>query len=130
MRLYAITFNEANPVSSKLKEYYLALLIASTIFIIVPVIANITQCYFEFKQWNSDILFRNSLLSEWIKKNVKICYFISVICGSSFSAIALCNSYLYQINAFSMGLPMYHQRSFKTKRFFSIVLLEVKYWYI
>ena len=49
---------------------------------------------------------------------------MSAVTGSAFSAIALCNSYLFQLPIFCMGLPYYHQLKFQNKRFFSVVLLE------
>ena len=60
----------------------------------------------------------------WIKDNLRTLYFLSAISGSSFSAIALCNSYLFQLPVFCMGLPYYHQSKFQNKRFFFVVLIE------
>ena len=86
---------------------------------------NIIQLHLEISKWRDDQVLQLTGVPQWIKSNVKFLYFISALCGSSFSAISLCNSYLLFLNMFSMGLPQHHKAIFATKRFFSIVLFEV-----
>ena len=84
------------------------------------------QLHFEISKWISDPILANTEVKLWIKSKVKTLYFISIISGSSFSAIALVNSNLFQLSIFTMGLSRYHKSIFRNKRFFSVVLLEVE----
>ena len=106
---------------------YLLLFCASIMFIIIPLFVNVGQLHNEIKHWrdnqNETV---NSQACIWIKSRIKIIYIITFICGSSFSTISLCNSYLFQLNIFSMGLSKKQLAIFKNKRIFSVVLLEVK----
>ena len=86
---------------------------------------NIAQLHSEISKWRDDEVLQLTGVPHWIKINVKFLYFITAICGSSFSAVSLCNSYLLFFNVFSMGLPQHHKSIFASKRFFSIVLFEV-----
>eukprot|EP01083_Nonionella_stella_P244968 852099_1 len=49
---------------------------------------------------------------------------LSVVTGSSFAAVTLLNSYLFQLNMFDMGLSRRQLKQFGTKRVYSIVMLE------
>ena len=68
----------------------------------------------------------NVAVNLYIQKHIKLIYFITFICGSSFSAVSLCNSYLFQLDTFSMGLSRKQMAIFRNKRIFSVVLLEVE----
>ena len=125
MKLYVLTFDGIGEND----KYYFILFILSCIFLIAPLISNILQLHFEISKWQKDTILRKTGVSNWIKSNVRLLYFVSVISGSSFSAISLCNSYLFQLSVFSMGLSKYHQSIFQNKRFYSVVLLEVEYNY-
>ena len=113
--------------SGKYNNYYLWLMISAILFLVLPVGMNVYQLHSEIARWNKDLILRDTALNRWIKNRMKMLYFMSVICGSAFSAIELCNSYLFKLSLFSMGLSQYHKTMFQTKRFFSIVLLEVKF---
>ena len=121
LKLYLLSFDEVNTYN---QEYYFILLILSMAFVIIPLISNIIQLHFEILKWRGDSILKQTGVIKWIRSNVKLLFFVSVVCGSSFSAIALCNSYLLQLGFFSMGLSRYHRAIFQNKRFFSIVLLE------
>ena len=56
-------------------------------------------------------------------QNFYILYLI--ISGSSFTAVELCNSGLFSIRLFSMGLNKRQLALFRNKRVFTVVLLEV-----
>ena len=101
--------------------YYFFLCIASFAFIVIPLFVNITQLHKEMKKW------AELGVSRWIKSRMMLIYMISVVCGSSFSAISLFNSYLFRLPVFCMGLSKHQGALFEHKRFFSIVLLEVKF---
>ena len=114
--------------------YYFVLFIASIFFILIPVVFNIYQLHQEISEWNRDSeTDRKSLsslqVSRWIKTRIKMVYMLSFVSGSSFSAIALLNCYLFSLDMFSMGLSKQQSASFQNKRIFSVVLLEVKLAY-
>ena len=114
-------------------------------FIVIPLFANVFQLNREISKWNKDACAEvetdkknttnamhqththdtTTRVRTWIKSRIKLVYFLSFICGSSFSTITLCNSCLYQLNVFSMGLSKKQMAIFQNKRIFSIVCLEV-----
>ena len=114
-------------------EYYVTLFILSAIFIILPLVVNIFQLQIEIKKWtiikdkneNKLVLKRHAEMYAWIKSKIKVIYFVTLIAGSSFSSIALFNSYLFRLNIFSMGLTKKQIAVFQNKRIFSVVLMEV-----
>ena len=109
---------------SDFDSYYLGLCVLSVIFLVIPLLTNILQLHFEISKWSKDQVLSTTPVRGWIRSRVKFLYCIAVLCGSSFSAIQLCNSYLFKLSLFSMGLSRYHKNLFQTKRFASIVLLE------
>ena len=123
--MYIIVFEDKGSNDDYTDSFWFPLLfLCSICFLIVPLLCNVLQLHFEVLKWLKDPALKNTQAYHWVKTKVKLLYFISVICGSSFSAIALCNSYLLQLSPFSMGLSRYHRSIFQNKRFFSIVLLE------
>ena len=100
------------------------LLSCSIFFIIVPLFANIYQLQVEIKRWMSDPDSKQ-VIRAWMRYNMRILYLLSFISGSAFSAVELCNSYLFQLPLFSMGLSQRDTAFFKNQRIFTIVLLEV-----
>ena len=70
---------------------------------------------------------RRAEIYAWIKPRIKLIYFMTFVSGSSFSTIALFNSYLFKLDVFSMGLTRKQRAIFQNKRIFSVVLLEVEY---
>ena len=109
---------------NRYKDSYAILFWSSLVFIVIPLCVNITQLHMALTSWTNDTIIEYTSASQWIKQRTKLLYLLSAICGSSFSAIALCNSYLLQLSVFSMALSQYHQRLFARKRFFSIILFE------
>ena len=107
-------------------EDYFVLMILCIVFIVVPILANLFQLHLEIGKWTQDAVLQGTEVPLWIKSKIKFVYLLAIFCGSSFSAIALVNSYLFQLNTFSMGLSQFHKSIFQNKRFFSIVLFEVK----
>ena len=86
---------------------------------------NIIPLHLEISKWTQNDILKQTAVPQWIKRHTKVLYLLSVVTGSSFSAISLCNSYLFKWDVFSMGLPHYHRSVFQNTRFFSVVLLEV-----
>ena len=99
-------------------------------FIIIPLIINVYQLHNQIKQWNMDESkykykrHSNNEVCVWINSKIKLIYLLTFICGSSFSMIALCNCYLFQLSVFSMGLSRRQKAVFRNKRIFSVVLME------
>ena len=120
-RLFVLSLDE----DSKFALYYFVLFVLALVFLIVPLFSNVLQLYYEIGKWSKDPVLQPTPVSGWIRSKVKFLYFVSIVCGSSFSAVQLCNSYLFKMKIFSMGLSRYHKNRFQTQRFASIVLLEV-----
>ena len=115
-------------IDDQFEEYYMIYTIlfgASVIFIVLPMIINLIQLHNELSKWITDPILSHTEVPLWILTYVKMLYFISVITGSSFNAVSLLNSNLFQWPIFEMGLSRFHRARFQNKRFFSIVLLEV-----
>ena len=109
---------------------YFWLFIASVTFIVLPLFCNVFQLSKEIETWkkeSNDEIFGSSEVYSWVRGRIKLIYIISFICGSSFSAVALLNSYLFKLELFSMGLSRKQRFVFENKRIFSIVFLEVCY---
>ena len=92
------------------------------IFIIVPATITLAQLHKAIKKWKRV----SDDLNVWISENVTILYMMSMISGSSFSAVGLCNSNLFNLEKFDMGLSRTQIMSFGAKRIYSTVLMEVE----
>ena len=97
--------------------------ISAIIFLILPIFCNIFQLHSEIKDWLRDVDTRH-IVEPFIDAHLRALYLISLICGSSFSAIELCHSHLFGLKVFDMGLNSRQRSIFKNKRIFSIVALE------
>ena len=98
----------------------LSLLISSIVFIVFPVIITLFQLSHQMKKWQ-----RIDDIGAWTTDNVTMLYIISVITGSSFAAVQLCTSNLFNMSQFDMPLSKIQIEKYRTKRVYSIVLLEV-----
>ena len=115
--------------------YFLVLFIFSLVFILLPIVFNVYQLHSEISKWNTDVANSNGNMStkqvsRWIESRIKFVYVLSFITRSTFSSIALLNSYLFQLEIFGMGLSKRQKASFQNKQIFSVVLLEVKFLYV
>ena len=103
------------------RDIFLWLFIASLIFIIVPIIVSMAQLWHQMnKHWIKD-----DHIKLWLKENTKLLFLLSFLCGSSFTAIELMNSDLFQIYLFSMALSKEQLHRYMAKSIYSIVILEV-----
>ena len=68
---------------------------------------------------------KNDQIKLWLIENSKILFILSILCGSSFTAIELMNSNLFQIYSLSMGLSREQIHRYMAKSVYSIVFLEV-----
>ena len=92
-------------------------------FVIAPLMANLFQLNKEIRKWVTDNDTRG-ILQPWILKHGKTLYAITILAGSAFSAVELCDSHLFQLSIFCLNIPQRQKQIFKNKRIFSIVLLE------
>ena len=74
--------------------------------------------------WSKDQHYGNSIRA-WLTTYSKILYFLSIITGSGFSATEICNSNLFGLPFFNMGLSRVDMQYFRHRRIFSTVLGEV-----
>ena len=102
---------------------YIIVFIISLIFIIFPILYNIFQLHKEISIWINDVDI-NSVIILWIEQNIKYLYFVSIIFGSSFTAIELSNCGLFCLNKCNMGLNKHQLAIFANKRLFSVILFE------
>eukprot|EP01084_Bolivina_argentea_P275640 470118_1 len=106
--------------------------ILSICFIFIPTITTIFQLYHEMKKhWLKD-----NKLRAWLSDNTALIYFVSIITGSSFTSVELFNSYLFNLERFDMGLDKKSLMRYRTKRVYSVVMLEncpqllLQSWYL
>ena len=81
---------------------------------------------FQVYYFSKHIWFYNDKAREWLIKYAKLLYITSVFTGSSFTAIDIMNSNIFGLSYFEMGLSNKQIAAFKTRRIYSVVLLEVK----
>ena len=124
MKLYLFMIDDNHDID-EYQLIYTVLFSCSIIFIFIPLIFNLFQLQRELSKWLNDPILLHTEAPVWILSFMRLLYFVSIISGSSFSAVALFNSNLFQLKIFGMGLSRYHKTMFANKRFFSVVLLEV-----
>eukprot|EP01083_Nonionella_stella_P083952 232214_1 len=94
--------------------------VLSASFIVIPVVITLVQLWKHMnKHWMKD-----DKLRSWLSENTKLLYFVSIMTGSSFSAVELFNSNLFSLEQFDMGLSRSQLMGYQYKRVYSIVLLE------
>merc|ERR1712157_10151 len=86
----------------------------------IPVLISLYQLYrASSKKW-----IENNRIREWLKTYTKLLYMVSIVTGSSFSAIQIFNSNLFGLDVFYMGLTRNHILAFSAKKLHSIILFE------
>ena len=85
---------------------------------------NFLQLHRSIQRWVSDIETKQ-IVAPWIQKNLRMLYAMCMLFGSAFTAISICNSNLFHLSIFNMGLNRRQKALFKNKRIFSTILLEV-----
>eukprot|EP01084_Bolivina_argentea_P109463 195666_1 len=101
---------------------FYSLMISSVIFIIFPIIMSYMQLLNQIK--NKWMKVGKNELRQWLTRYVFVLYFLSIIAGSSFTAIKLCQSNLFGLKIFDIPLTKGEIIEFQTKRVFSIILFE------
>ena len=118
-----MVFGDKNEFTSDntLDFIYVLIFYASMFFIVLPAIISVLQLYLHSnKHW-----LQNDHTRSWLSKYSKLLLLLSLGAGSSFAAVALLSSDLFQLRIFNMGLTDREIRKFNTKRMWSIVLFEV-----
>merc|ERR1712087_361249 len=93
---------------------------ASVLFILVPVVLNIVNLF----KFQNKLVKTNDRYRPWFEDYIMILFFLSFICGSTFSAVELANSNLFGLRMFSMGLSKRDMMRFKQNRLWSVVVAE------
>ena len=104
------------------------------IFVLIPWTLNIIIMVKSQKQWMQDNSIKYAV-SYWLVSNSKMLVILTIICGSAFAAIDLCNSGAFGMDMFNMGLTERHVKKFHGNKIFSTVLFEnlpqvtIQIWY-
>ena len=93
------------------------------LFIVLPLIGNLVQLHNEIQMWVSDVYSKHTV-QAWIRSYLRFLYMITIICGSAFAAVDICNSNIFHLPMFNMGLNKRQLAIFKNQRILSTVLLE------
>ena len=93
------------------------------LFIILPLIGNLIQLHNEIQVWISDVYSKHTI-QAWIGSYLRVLYMITILFGSAFAAIDICNSNLFHLSIFNMGLNKRQRAIFKNQRILSTVLFE------
>ena len=92
-------------------------------FLLISLLLSLKQLNKEIKLWLTDVDTKQ-ILHSWITSYIKSLYFLSILTGSVFSTVELCNSNLFGLDIFYMNLPRRSKQTFKNQRIFSIIILE------
>ena len=110
------------------KVYWkLVIFITSVTFIVAPIFTSYVQLYKSITIWLRDIETQRTTKS-WMQMHLQSLYTLSILFGSAFAAIEICNSNLFHLSVFNMKLSRRQKAVFRNKRMFSTVLLRVKCW--
>ena len=105
------------------KEGHLTMFGLSFIFLFGPLGMALFQLHKEIKQWIMDPEMCK-IIQSWISDHMTVLLVLSIIFGSSFSAIEFCNSNLFQLRICYMNLPRIYRRRFKQRRWQSVIIFE------
>ena len=111
------------PDEELLSTHKWILLSFGTLFIILPVIANLIQLHHEIQEWMRNTYSQHTV-QPWIQSHLRFLYMLSILCGSAFAAVNICNSNLFHLSIFNMGLNKRQKATFKNERLLSNVILE------
>ena len=92
-------------------------------FLIVPLIGNLIQLHNEIQVWMSDTYSKHTV-QAWIRSYLRGLYMMAILFGSAFAAVDICNSNIFHLSMFNMGLNKRQRAIFKNRRVLSTVLLE------
>eukprot|EP01083_Nonionella_stella_P077276 210929_1 len=105
----------------RINPIYTYVLYLSIAFVVIPCAISIGQLLkHSRKHWFNS----SDKVRAWLGSRSSMLYFASIITGSSFAAVSLCNSYFFQLEAFDMGLTKKEIQAFMYKRVYSVVVFE------
>ena len=93
------------------------------LFVILPLIFNLIQLHKEIKVWVRDIYSKHTV-QAWTRSYLRLLYAITILSGSAFTAVDICNSNIFHLQMFNMGLNKRQRAIFKNQRILSTVLCE------
>ena len=120
---FATNLLSQDPVEGVSRHVLVALFVASAVFIVVPLAKNFWDLLKAHDRWlESPVM--SGPYGRWLSHNGTKLYVLSLLCGSTFSAVELLNSNLFGMSLFEMGLNHQDLRRFNRNRMWSVVLLE------
>ena len=115
-----IYFDWDDHLSSNLKFILIA---CGGLFILLPLIGNLFQLHNEIEVWVCDVYSKHTI-QPWVRSYLRFLYMLAILFGSAFAAVDVCNSNLFYLPMFSMGLNKRQKAVFKNQRLLSTVLFE------
>ena len=103
---------------------FIILFVCSILFIIIPGILSLYQMHTNIKSKWIDHKYIGNIIKIYILQYSKMLYFFSIITGSAFTGINICNSNIFGLKCFDMRLPKHEQIYFNQQRIYSMILLE------
>ena len=95
----------------------------SGLFMILPLICNLIQLHKQLRVWISDP-YSKYTVQAWIRFYLHFLYMLTILFGSAFAAVDVCNSNIFHLQMFNMGLNQRQKAIFKNQRILSTVLME------
>ena len=117
-----------------LEQGYLYQCLASAVFIVIPWILNMRQLFRHQHVWSNDPTIKERVSSWLIDWSIGL-VILAGLSGSAFSAVEICNSQVFGIDFFIMGLTQRHLKAFNGSRLYSTIVWEnipqllIQIWY-
>eukprot|EP01084_Bolivina_argentea_P173134 299878_1 len=116
---------------------YIYLWLISFCLLLLPLIGNVGWLISSQKIWEQDAAI-GARVKAWLIRWRPFLYSLTIITGSSFGGINMCNSNMFGYPLFRMGLRGIHLEKFDSKRLFITVLgenapqlvLQAYYWFV
>ena len=85
-------------------------------FVIGSILVSIVQFILAKKQWlkNEEI---KEIFGSWMEENTNAFYLITLLTGGTFASVELCNSNIFGLDIFDMGLTYTQVAMFRNKRY-------------
>ena len=65
-------------------------------FVILPLIVNLTQLHNKIQVWVTDTYSKHTV-QAWMRSYLRMLYMITILSGSAFAAVDICNSNIFHI---------------------------------
>ena len=100
------------------------LFVASFCLLAFPLIGNVYWLLKNQRKWEADFAVGARLVG-WLRRWRSYLFAFTIVCGSSFGAVNLCNANMFGYPLFRMGLKQKLLDQFDAKRLWIVVLFEV-----